>query len=64
MGEAIRLSENPPLAPGAPAIGVFATGDPRLDAASRRRAANIVEMGRVVAEAAVLPDGPPKTTLM
>ncbi len=60
MGEAIRLSENPPRAPGAPAMGVFATCDPRIDAASRRRAGNIVEMGaRVVAKAAVLPDGSP-----
>jgi len=60
MNEPIRLAENPPMAPGAPAIGVFATCDPRIDESARRRAGNIVEMGaRVVARAAKLPDGSP-----
>jgi len=39
-----RLSDNPPSKPNVPAIGVFATCDPRVDDASRQRAANIVEM--------------------
>ncbi len=60
MAEAERLSDNPPAEPRAPAIGVFATCDPRLDEASRRRAANIVEMvANRLAGAVNLPDGRP-----
>jgi L-fucose isomerase len=60
MSDPIRLADDPPMQPGQPTIGVFATCDPRVDAASRRRAANIVEMGaRVVAQAVVWPDGTP-----
>ncbi len=44
MSKAERLADNPPAKPAAPAIGVFAVCDPRIDDASRRRAANIVEM--------------------
>ncbi len=60
MRDPIRLAENPPMQPAPPTVGVFATCDPRIDPASRQRAANIVEMGaRVVAKAVVLPDGSP-----
>ncbi len=44
MSKAQRLADNPPAKPTPPAIGVFAVCDPRIDEASRRRAANIVEM--------------------
>jgi len=55
-----RLSENPPAEPQAPTIGVFATCDPRIDAPSRRRAANIVEMvANVVAKTVSLPGSAP-----
>jgi L-fucose isomerase len=40
----VRLAEDPPSEPVGPAVGVFATCDPRIDEGSRRRAANIVEM--------------------
>jgi len=41
-----------------PVLGVFATGDPRIDQASRRRARNIVAMAaEVIAERVKLPDG-------
>lgn len=40
-----------------PTIGVFATGDPRIDKTSRERAINIVEMSAdVIANALTLPD--------
>jgi L-fucose isomerase len=44
MNKAERLAGDPPAKPAASAIGVFAVCDPRIDDASRRRAANIVEM--------------------
>jgi len=60
MSKPIRLADNPPSQPETPTVGVFAVCDPRLDAASRRRAANIVEMAAgVVAAQVVLPDGSP-----
>lgn len=41
-----------------PVIGVFATGDPRIDEPSRRRARNIVGMAAgVIADRVKLPDG-------
>ncbi len=41
-------------------MGVFATCDPRIDEASRRRAANIVEMvANAIASRVALPDGKP-----
>ena len=60
MSKPIRLSDNPAAAPLSPAVGVFATCDPRIDEASRRRAANIVEMvATAVAEAVKSPSGEP-----
>ncbi|MFB3879849.1 MAG: hypothetical protein ACE149_01235 [Armatimonadota bacterium] len=60
MGEPIRLPENPPSSPAPPAVGVFATCDPRIDEASRRRAVNIVEMvASAVARGVMLPGGKP-----
>jgi L-fucose isomerase len=60
MSKPIRLSDNPPAAPVSPTVGVFATCDPRIDQASRRRAANIVEMvAAAVAEAVKSPSGEP-----
>ena len=60
MSKPERLSENPATDPAAPAVGVFATCDPRIDEASRTRAANIVEMvARVVASGVTLPGGAP-----
>ena len=60
MSKPIRLADNPPSPPGTPTVGVFAVCDPRLDAASRGRAANLVEMAAdVVAAQVMLPDGSP-----
>ena len=44
----------------APVIGVFATGDPRIDAPSRQRCQNIVKMAAdILADRVKLPDGSP-----
>ncbi|MCJ7822379.1 MAG: hypothetical protein MUQ26_04750, partial [Armatimonadetes bacterium] len=60
MSKPIRLSDSPPAAPLSPTVGVFATCDPRIDDASRQRAANIVEMvATAVAEAVKSPSGEP-----
>lgn len=60
MAKAERLTDNPPAIPVTPTIGVFATGDPRIDEASRRRAVNLVEMvANRVAAAVKLPTGEP-----
>jgi len=60
MSVAERLPSEVPAEPRAPVVGVFATCDPRIDAASRRRAANIVEMAaNKVAKEVRLPDGRP-----
>jgi len=60
MRKAEALPANPPAEPKAPTVGVFATCDPRVDEASRRRAANIVEMvANAIAKAVVLPDREP-----
>ncbi len=46
--------------PKVPTFGVFAPCDPRIDAASRARAVNIVEMtAGVIARGVALPDGTP-----
>ena len=60
MNRAERLTENPTSAPRPPAVGVFATCDPRIDEASRRRAANIVAMAAdLLASRLSLPGGEP-----
>jgi len=60
MSGAKRLGENPPSNPKNPTVGVFATCDPRIDEASRGRAANIVEMvANAIASRVALPDGKP-----
>jgi len=60
VSKPIRLSDNPAAAPLSPTVGVFATCDPRIDDASRRRAANIVEMvATAVADAVKSPSGEP-----
>jgi L-fucose isomerase len=60
MSKPVKLTDNPPSDPRIPAVGVFATCDPRIDEPSRRRAANIVEMAANVAAGAVkVPSGEP-----
>jgi L-fucose isomerase len=60
MSKAVRLPDSPPAQPAVPAVGVFATCDPRIDEPSRRRAANIVEMvADIIARGVSLPDGQP-----
>lgn len=60
MATAVRLPEDTPAQPKMPAIGVFATGDPRIDAASRQRAVNTVEMvANSLAARLALPGGQP-----
>ena len=58
MAKAKKLSAEGTYKPRVPAIGVFATCDPRIDKESRERSANIVEMAADrLAEAIKLPDG-------
>jgi len=58
VATAKRLSQETKATAKTPTIGVFATGDPRIDQASRDRAANIVEMAaNVIADGVKLPDG-------
>jgi L-fucose isomerase len=53
-----RLSDDMRNTAAAPVIGVFATCDPRIDKASRQRAANIVKMSAdVIAKGVSMPDG-------
>lgn len=60
MAKARRLPFEQTVTARIPTVGVFATCDPRIDAASRNRAVNIVEMtANVVAEGVSLPDGTP-----
>jgi len=60
MAKAQRLPQSTKSEPKVPTFGVFAPCDPRIDAASRQRAANIVEMaGGVIAGAVRTPDGTP-----
>ncbi len=55
---ATRLTGGQKAEPKVPTIGVFATGDPRIDKASLKRASNIAEMAaEVIAGAVALPDG-------
>ncbi|HOM82789.1 MAG TPA: hypothetical protein PLZ94_13480 [Armatimonadota bacterium] len=58
MATAKRLPLETKATAKTPVIGVFATGDPRIDQASRDRAVNIVEMAaNVIAGGVKLPDG-------
>jgi len=60
MAKAEKLSASTRSDPQVPCFGVFAPCDPRIDAASRTRAANIVEMvAGAIARAVRLPDGTP-----
>ncbi len=55
---AIKLSDSQTAEATKPVIGVFATGDPRVDQESRARCVNIVEMGaRVLADRMQMSDG-------
>ncbi len=57
---AIRLPASQPAVPHMPCIGVFATGDPRIDEESRARCVNIVGMvADILAARVKLPDGSP-----
>lgn len=58
MSKAVKLGKAAGARESLPKIGVFATCDPRIDAASRRRAQNIVAMtAEKIAEGVKLPDG-------
>jgi len=58
MGKAEKIGRNAPAASRYPVIGVFATCDPRIDQASRKRAQNIVGMtAEVISRYLRLPDG-------
>jgi len=58
VATAKRLPDDATAKPRVPAVGVFATGDPRIDQQSRQRAVNIVEMtANILAERLALPDG-------
>ncbi len=58
--KAKRLPVTGKAEPPLPTFGVFATCDPRIDAASRKRAANIVDMtAEVIADAVIMPDKTP-----
>ncbi len=60
MAKAKRLSEKVEAKPGVVTFGVCATGDPRIDEPSRRRASNIVGLvAEVVAARVKMPDGRP-----
>src|SRR3990172_4898121 len=53
-----RLPDSQPAAPRTPTIGVFATGDPRIDAVSRERCVNIIKTAAdILAERVKLPSG-------
>jgi L-fucose isomerase len=58
VAKAKKLAEDVAAKPGVFTFGVFATGDPRIDEASRKRAANIVGIvADVVAKSVRMPDG-------
>jgi len=60
MAKAERLPRRRRVAPRRVTFGVFATCDPRIDAASRTRAVNIVQMAAdLLAERVRMPDGRP-----
>jgi len=55
---AVRLPNVRKAIPKTPVIGVFAAGDPRIDAASRRRCENIIRMSAErISGKVTLPDG-------
>ncbi|MDI9585887.1 MAG: hypothetical protein QM473_16810 [Acidobacteriota bacterium] len=57
---ATRLPESQAADPKAPCIGVWATSDPRIDAESRERCKNIIEMtANIIADRVKLPSGAP-----
>ena len=59
-----RLSQNSKKTTQNPVIGVFATGDPRIDKPSRDRAVNIVEMtADIMAQKVFLPDKTPASVV-
>ena len=58
--QANQLANIRKATPKVPVIGVFATGDPRIDADSRQRCQNITKMAAdTISGAVVLPDGAP-----
>ena len=63
MARRVEATSLPPIrkaAPKVPVIGVFATGDPRIDLASRTRCQNIVKMAAdTINGSVVLPDKTP-----
>ena len=60
MAASIRLPEIKKLSPSSVTFGVFATCDPRIDAASRRRALNIVKhVADALAARVKMPNGKP-----
>ncbi len=60
MQKTKRLPAGRKTEPYAPTFGVFATCDPRVDAPSRQRATNIVEMvAGTIADAVTMPDKTP-----
>jgi len=60
MAKARRLPASTKSAPKVPTFGVFAPSDPRIDAESRRRCVNIVQMtAETIAKALATPDGEP-----
>ena len=61
MAKAKKLMEDLSAKPGTVTFGVFATGDPRIDEDSRKRAANIVGIiADVIARHVRMPDGRPR----
>lgn len=57
MSKAQRLPVVRQVKTRIPTFGIFATGDPRIDAVSRQRAINIVEMAaNLIAQRLTLPD--------
>ncbi|MCK4324896.1 MAG: hypothetical protein KAW89_10220, partial [Armatimonadetes bacterium] len=60
MQKAKRFSAGRKIKPYAPTFGVLATCDPRVDAPSRQRATNIVEMvANTISDAVTMPDKTP-----
>ncbi len=60
MNKPVKIESTRNVKPSSPVIGVFATCDPRIDPASRKRAVNIAEAaaGKIAGELK-LPDGSP-----
>jgi len=58
--EAVQLATIRKATPKVPVIGVFATGDPRIDEESRTRCQNIVQMAAdVISGSVILPNKTP-----